>query len=115
MISPRHHVAKRYLATLDGPLAGHEAAVFAAGDLVLEGETDRLAPARLEPLSSHSAYLTITEGRYHQVRRMFAAMGNHVVTLHRDRIGGLDLPADLSPGDYRLLSGDEAASLFRPS
>ena len=47
--------------------------------------------------------MTLTEGRYHQVRRMFAAMGNHVTVLHRDRIGGLDLPADLAPGQYRIM------------
>jgi len=56
--------------------------------------------------------LTITEGRYHQVRRMFAAVGNHVLALHRDRIGGLDLPEDLAPGDLRLMSERELDALF---
>jgi 16S rRNA pseudouridine516 synthase len=112
VISPRNHVAKRYLATLDRPLDGHEGAVFASGDLVLEGEADPLAPAVLEPLSPTAAHLTITEGRYHQVRRMFAAVGNHVAALHRDRIGALDLPAGLAPGDYRPLTDDEAKAIF---
>lgn len=112
VISPRSHVAKRYVATLDRPLQGDEAEVFAAGALVLEGEPDPLAPAILEPLSPTQARLTITEGRYHQVRRMFAAVGNHVLALHRDRIGGLALPADLAPGDWRILAADEQASLF---
>jgi 16S rRNA pseudouridine516 synthase len=112
VISPRSHVAKRYLATLERPLQGHEAALFASGALMLEGETAPLRPAVLEPLSPTSAWLTITEGRYHQIRRMFAAAGNHVAALHRDRIGGLDLPADLEPGRYRLLSPADQAALF---
>jgi 16S rRNA pseudouridine516 synthase len=112
IISPRHKVAKRYLATLARPLLGDEAARFASGDLVLESETEPLAPAVLEPLSEKSAYLTITEGRYHQVRRMFAAVGNHVQALHRDRLGGLDLPADLAPGAYRVLSAAEHTAIF---
>lgn len=112
VISPRSHVAKRYRATLDRPLTGEEAAVFAAGTLMLEGETDPLAPAALEPLSDREAYLTITEGRYHQVRRMFAAVGNHVTSLHRDRIGGLSLPDDLEPGGWRVLDEAGLAAIF---
>ena len=112
IISPRSHVSKRYLATLDRPLTGDEVAIFSAGTLVLESETDPLAPAKLELVSSHSAWLTLTEGRYHQVRRMFAAVGNHVTALHRDRIGGLALSADLAPGDWRILDTDTATALF---
>lgn len=112
VISPKSHVAKRYVATLDRPLEGGEADVFAAGTLMLEGETEPLAPAILEPAGPNQALLTITEGRYHQVRRMFAAVGNHVTALHRERIGGLDLPPDLAPGDWRILAPEEQASLF---
>ena len=112
VIAPRSHVAKRYLATLDRPLTGDEAAVFASGELMLEGETEALAPAALEPLGPNQAYLTITEGRYHQVRRMFAAVGNHVNALHRDRIGGLALPAGLAAGDWRILPTDEQLVIF---
>ena len=112
IISPRRHVAKRYVATLARPLRGDEVQRFAAGDLMLEGEDKPLAPAVLEPLSETVARLTITEGRYHQVRRMFAAVGNHVEALHRDRIGGLDLPADLEPGRYRLMGPDDLAAVF---
>lgn len=112
IISPRRHVAKRYVATLARPLQGDETQRFAAGDLMLEGEEKPLAPALLEPLSATVARLTITEGRYHQVRRMFAAVGNHVEALHRDRIGGLDLPADLEPGRYRLMGPDHLAAVF---
>ena len=112
VISPKSDVAKRYVATLDRPLKGDEAAVFASGALMLESETTPLAPALLEPTGPNSATLTITEGRYHQVRRMFAAVGNHVTALHRERIGGLALPSDLGPGEWRILSAAEQASIF---
>jgi 16S rRNA pseudouridine516 synthase len=112
IISPRRHVAKRYLATLARPLQGDEAARFATGELMLEGEDKPLAPAVLEPLSPTSCWLTVTEGRYHQVRRMFAAVGNHVQALHRDRVGALDLPADLEPGRYRLMGEADIAAVF---
>lgn len=112
IISPRAHVPKRYLATLARPLDGSEGAAFASGTLMLEGEDKPLAPAVLEPLSPNTAHLTVTEGRYHQVRRMFAAVGNHVDALHRDRIGALDLPADLAPGALRLITDAETAAVF---
>ena len=114
VISPRRHVAKVYRAGLARPLAGTEAALFASGDLVLEGDDKPLAPATLEIVSPTEALLTVTEGRYHQVRRMFAAAGNHVETLHRERLGGLDLPDDLAPGEWRLLNPKETASIFEP-
>lgn len=112
IISPRRHVAKRYVATLARPLEGHEAQRFASGELMLEGEDKPLAPAVLEPLSDVTARLTVTEGRYHQVRRMFATVGNHVDALHRDRIGALDLPADLEPGALRLMTPEQIAAVF---
>ena len=79
---------------------------------MLEGEDKPLSPAVLEVVTPTEALLTVTEGRYHQVRRMFAAVGNHVETLHRERMGGLVLPIDLAPGQWRLLTPDEIASLF---
>lgn len=112
VISPKAHVAKRYHVTLDRPLDGTEAAVFAEGGLMLEGETKPLLPASMETLSPTQAYLTLTEGRYHQVRRMFAAVGNHVTALHRDRMGGLGLPADQRPGEFRLLDEADLAAIF---
>lgn len=115
IISPRQHVTKRYVATLARPLEGGEAARFASGELMLDGEDKPLAPAALEPLSPTLARLTITEGRYHQVRRMFAAVGNHVVALHRDRIGGLELPDGLAPGAWRLMGPQEVAAVFAPA
>jgi 16S rRNA pseudouridine516 synthase len=114
IISPKRHVAKRYEATLARPLEGGEAATFASGALLLEGEDKPLLPAALEPIGSDRARLTIHEGRYHQVRRMFAAVGNHVAALHRDRVGGLALPADLAPGAYRVLSSAQVEAIFQP-
>ena len=112
VISPKRHVPKTYLATLDRPLNGSEAALFASGELMLEGEEKPLLPAQLAVIDPHHARLTITEGRYHQVRRMFAAVGNHVVALHRERIGGLALPDDLAPGEYRILTAAQAEAVF---
>lgn len=112
VISPKRHVPKTYLATLDRPLNGAEGEIFAAGTLMLDGEEKPLLPAKLEAADARTARLTITEGRYHQVRRMFAAVGNHVVTLHRERVGGLVLPDDLAPGQYRILTAAEAEAVF---
>jgi 16S rRNA pseudouridine516 synthase len=112
VISPKRHVPKVYRATLDRPLTGAEGAAFASGTLMLEGEDKPLLPAALEVLGEREARLTITEGRYHQVRRMFAAVGNHVVGLHRERIGGLALPDDLGPGEHRILSAAQAEAVF---
>jgi 16S rRNA pseudouridine516 synthase len=112
VISPKRHVKKTYRAKLDRPLSGQEAALFAAGELLLEGEDKPLAPAELEVISDTEALLHVTEGRYHQVRRMFAATGNHVVSLHREALGGLALPETLAPGQWKLLDADEIASIF---
>lgn len=112
VISPKRHVAKTYLASLDRPLSGKEAEAFASGTLMLEGEEKPLLPAQLDVVDDKTARLTITEGRYHQVRRMFAAMGNHVVALHRERIGGITLPDDLEPGKHRILTAQEAEQVF---
>lgn len=111
VISPRSNLAKTYEATLDRPLRGDEAALFASGTLVLESDTTPLRPAVLEPVSPTRARLRITEGRYHQVRRMFAAAGNHVVALHRPQVGGLTLDG-LAPGQWRLLDAADLARLF---
>jgi 16S rRNA pseudouridine516 synthase len=115
IISPRSHVSKRYDVTLDRPLRGDEGQVFASGELMLEGETKPLLPVHMEALSTTRAIVTLTEGRYHQVRRMFAAVGNHVTALHRDRVGDLTLPDDLPAGQYRLLGQADLALVLRPS
>lgn len=112
VISPKRHVKKVYRAQLARPLNGTEGDLFASGHLMLEGEDKPLSPAELEVVSSTEALLSVTEGRYHQVRRMFAATGNHVEQLHRERLGGLTLPDDLAAGEWKLLNADEIASIF---
>jgi len=112
LTSPKHHQPKVYRATLAEDLRGSEAALFAAGSLLLEGETKPLLPAVLEVLGPREARLTLHEGRYHQVRRMFAATGNAVIELHREAIGGLTLDAlGLTAGEWRLLAAEERALL----
>lgn len=111
IISPRAGVAKVYEATLAQDLRGDEAALFASGTLMLESETTPLAPAALELLEPRRARLTVTEGRYHQVRRMFAASGNHVDALERIAVGGLTLGA-LRPGEWSALDAAAIASVF---
>lgn len=112
VISPRRHVIKRYRADLEQPLEGREAAVFGSGSMRLPGNLKPLAPAVLQRLGPTTANVTVTEGRHHQVRRMFQAVGNAVVRLHRDRIGGLDLPADLPSGGWRILGDAERKRLL---
>ncbi len=112
VISPKRNIAKKYRATLDRPLREDAAALFAAGTMMLEGEKTPLLPAVLDVISEREALLTITEGRYHQVRRMFAAVGNHVVALHREKIGGLELPDHLEPGEFMVMNEDEKAVIF---
>jgi 16S rRNA pseudouridine516 synthase len=109
--SPKSHLPKVYVATLAADLRGDEGAAFASGTLMLDGEKEALAPATLEALSAREARVTTIEGRYHQVRRMFAALGNHVEALRRERIGGLELGA-LAPGEWRLLGDADRAKLF---
>ena len=112
IVSPKAKLGKVYEATLASDLRGDEAAVFASGELMLEAEKTPLAPALMETLEPRRVRLTLTEGRYHQVRRMFAAVGNHVVALHRARIGGLSLQ-DLPGGQWRALDSTDLETLFR--
>ena len=112
IIHPKSQCHKVYHATLDRPLGGNEGALFASGVLILNGETKPLLPAGFEALGENEALVTLHEGRYHQVRRMFAAAGNHVLTLKRISIGGLKLPLDLNEGDWRALATEELAAMF---
>lgn len=113
VIAPKSQIAKTYEAHLAEDLRGGEAELFAAGTLLLESETTPLAPARLEVLGPRHARLTITEGRYHQVRRMFAATGNAVTALRRVSIGALHLDAlALTEGQWRRLDDGEIARVL---
>jgi len=111
--SPKHHCEKTYLVTLEQPLADDTAAQFTAG-VQLHNEESLTKPAVLEQLEDCVVRLTISEGRYHQVKRMFAAVGNRVVELHRERIGDIVLDEDLEPGEYRPLTEAEIASVDVP-
>ncbi len=112
IISPRSEVTKRYDVTLDRPLRGDEEKLFASGKLMLESEDKPLLPVPMEIVSPQRVYVTLTEGRYHQVRRMFAAVANHVTALHRDRVGNLVLPENLAPGEFRILREAELTLVF---
>jgi len=114
VISPKSDVPKVYEVTLDRPLRGDEGARFASGEMMLESETKPLKPAALDVLSDTHVRLTLHEGRYHQVRRMFAATGNHVLTLSRIRIGGLELDG-LEEGAWRLLGETDKARILNPA
>ncbi len=111
IISPKSRVAKVYEATLAQDLRGDEGELFASGSMMLESEKEPLEPAMLAVLSPRHVRLTLTEGRYHQVRRMFAAVGNHVETLARISVGGLTL-GDLSAGKWRALNEGDVATIF---
>lgn len=107
--SPRHHCAKTYRAWLADPVEPTAIALFAEG-VMLRGETQPTKPAQLQIISPTECLLTIHEGRYHQVKRMFAALGNKVVRLHREQVGPLTLDAELAEGEYRFLHPDEVAA-----
>ncbi len=109
--SPRHKLPKFYEVTLARDLKGNEEAIFASGKLMLESEKEPLAPAHMTVINNRQVRITVTEGRYHQVRRMFAAVGNHVETLHRSQIGGLML-SDLMVAEWRMLNETERHLLF---
>jgi 16S rRNA pseudouridine516 synthase len=111
IISPKAKVAKVYEATLAEDLRGDEGEIFASGTLMLESETTPLLPARLQVLGPRLARLTVTEGRYHQVRRMFAAVGNHVNALERVSVGGLSLDG-LESGKWRALDAQDVTRIF---
>ncbi len=111
IISPKNKLPKVYEAQLASPLRGDEIELFGSGEMMLETENSPLAPAVLQPISELLVRLTIIEGRYHQIRRMFAAVGNHVVHLHRSNVGALDL-GSLQAGQYRLLNDQDQAKLF---
>lgn len=107
ILSPRRHIPKTYVATLDGPLSNEVVRAFAGG-IPLKNE-DRCLPARLTILDDHTARVVLHEGMYHQIKRMFAACGLYVEALHRTAMGALPLDPALAPGQCRELSAAELA------
>ncbi|WP_420336233.1 pseudouridine synthase [Roseibium sp.] len=111
VISPKSEVPKVYDVTLDRPMTGTEADLFASGEMMLESEEKPLKPAELVVIDETTASLTLHEGRYHQVRRMFAATGNHVAALRRSRVGSLGLDG-VDEGNWKVLSNEDKALIF---
>ena len=112
IISPRHYCDKIYVAILSEPLREDAEILFTTG-IMLDGEEKPTLPAVLDRVDVHTARLTIQEGKHHQVRRMFAALGNHVTALHRVQIGSISLDADLEPGESRYLTAIEIAEFAK--
>ena len=110
--SPRHHVPKVYQVQCQEPVTALQVRRLLEG-VQLEREPQPVRAAACQPSGECALELTLTEGKYHQVKRMVAAVGNRVQALHRSRIGPLDLPADLEPGQWRWLSPEQVAALTR--
>ncbi|CRL63805.1 16S rRNA pseudouridine(516) synthase RsuA [Proteus vulgaris] len=111
--APKHHCEKTYHVILEEPIAEGVAEKFQKG-VQLNGEKDLTKPAKLEIITPTEVKLTISEGKYHQVKRMFAAVGNHVSALHRERIGDITLDETLAEGEYRPLTEEEINSIHLP-
>ena len=112
MSSPRHHVPKVYEVTVKHPLDERQVQRLVQG-VVLDDDPAPVAAAACEAVSPHHLRLTLTQGKYHQVKRMVAAVGNRVDALHRSRIGDLELPEDLAPGQWRWLTAAQVAAASR--
>lgn len=114
MTSPKHEVGKVYEVTTAEPVTPSQVEKLLAG-VVLDDDPDPVAASACVPTSEYSLSLTLTSGKYHQVKRMLAAVGNHVKALHRSRIGQLVLPADLREGEWRWLTAEDLKKLDQPA
>jgi len=110
MASPRHHVPKLYQVGCEQPVDAAMVQRLLEG-VMLEGEQRPVRAAACTRTGSHTLDLTLTEGKYHQVKRMLVAVGNRVCSLHRSRIGALELPPDLAPGAWRWLTPPQVQAL----
>ncbi|WP_028862258.1 16S rRNA pseudouridine(516) synthase RsuA [Psychromonas aquimarina] len=108
--SPRNKCSKCYRVGLNAPVGEDAVALFREG-IQLKNEAKPCLPAELQIISETEVLLTISEGKYHQVKRMFAAVGNHVVELHREKIGSIELDSSLDLGEWRYLTDAEAQSI----
>ncbi|MDR1888991.1 MAG: pseudouridine synthase [Zoogloeaceae bacterium] len=112
--SPKRKVEKRYRVGVRHPLDQSQVAALCSG-VLLNDDPEPVAALATEIVDPHTLMLTIAEGRYHQVKRMLAAVGNRVETLCRVAVGGLDLPADLPEGGWRWLTAADLEQLWRKS
>lgn len=111
MLSPKKHIEKEYVVTLENPAEGHYTELFASG-MIIDGD-EKCLPAQLIPTEdSHVVRLILHEGKYHQVKRMMQAAGNSVVHLKRVRMGGIDLDPKLAPGESREITEQELKKLW---
>lgn len=109
LLSPGRHVDKTYLAEVDGTLNESHIAAFAEGLHLSDFDAQ---PARLDILAPHLGRVTVHEGKFHQVKRMFSAVGCEVVKLHRETFGSLTLDPNLPEGEWRELTVDELSALY---
>ena len=112
MSSPRHHVPKVYEVMTKHPLDDSQVQRLLSG-VVLDDDPKPVKAAACEAVDTHHLRLTLTEGKYHQVKRMVAAVGNRVEALHRAQIGGFKLPEDLKPGEWRWLVAVDLENLVK--
>ncbi|MDM0113533.1 16S rRNA pseudouridine(516) synthase [Variovorax sp. J22R133] len=110
MGSPKHHVPKVYEVTTKHPIDDSQVAKLLAG-VVLDDDPKPVKAAACEAVDTHHLRLTLTEGKYHQVKRMVAAVSNRVEALHRSQIGSLAIPPDMAPGQWRWLEPEEVEML----
>tara|TARA_R110001606_G_scaffold1937_24_gene8072 strand:- start:3166 stop:3894 length:729 start_codon:yes stop_codon:yes gene_type:complete len=110
LTAPRQRCAKRYRVSTAEPLSDSQARQLADG-VVLKDDPRPTRPAGVQRLDSGGLLLSLEEGRYHQVKRMLAAVGNRVVALHREAVGAIELDPALAPGEWRELSAAEVASV----
>lgn len=111
LTSPNSHCGKTYRVHTADPIAPNTIDTFARG-VQLHGDKHPTRPAKLELLAEREALLTLSEGRHHQVKRMFAATGNRVTALHREAVGSLILDPNLAPGQHRALTPEEVAGVY---
>ena len=109
LLAPGRHVDKTYLAEVDGTLNESHIAAFAEGLHLSDFDAQ---PAKLEILAPNLGRVTVHEGKFHQVKRMFSAVGCEVVKLHRETFGSLTLDPNLPEGEWRELSADELSALY---
>ncbi len=110
MASPKHHVPKMYVVTTKHAVDDAAISALLAG-VVLNDDPEAVAAVACERVNETQIHLTLTEGKYHQVKRMLAAVGNRVEALHRSQIGGLKLDPDLAEGRWRWLTADDLAKI----